>query len=215
VVAVWGCHGHQLAAFLAEIERSPVPPEWPAEALRSAWDGCDDVATMVAVLLRGAAMGVFAVDSRREQSHEGVCVRWLFRLRSAGRFYRIDVGRGDGGDAMRRCFPDFPGDWRARLAAELDAMPPLDRLRSDLSNGREPRIDDATERAWDACDDPMMMLVLLRLLGHAAAAARLVDALPEMPREGLLIPPDWMRRAAARIRTEFPRLTHRGRDSSE
>jgi hypothetical protein len=160
-------------------------------------------------------MGVFAVDSLREQRQEGVGVHWLFRLRSAGRFYRVDVGRGDGGDAVRQSFPDFPDDWGARLAAELDAMPPLDRLRCDLGNGREPRIDEATEQAWAECNDPMTMLVLLRQLGHAAAAARLVDALPELPRESLVIPAGWQRQAAARIRAEFPRLARQGRTERE
>lgn len=196
----------ELGAFLAELEHAGTPPRWEPGRLRAAWEACDDVTTMIAVLRRGGTMGVFEIDSLRESRRGGVVEHWLFRLLSAGRYRRIDVGPEDGGDAVRRCFPDFPDDWGAALDARLAVMEPLDRLRSDLENGRPPRIDEATERAWAVCKDPMQMLVLLRTLGHASAASQLVDALPELPRDGLVVSAEWMRRAAAVVRARFPRI---------
>lgn len=195
-----------LRELLAELERAGTPPRWAPGRLRAAWDACDDAATMIALLRRGGAMGVFEIDSLREAGSEGVVERWLFRLRSAGRYRRIDVRRDDGGDAVRRCFPDFPDDWASLLEDRLAAMDPLDRLRSDLENKRPARIDEATERAWAACNDPMQLLCLLRWLGHEGAASQLVDALPERPRDGLVVSPAWMREAAAVVRARFPRV---------
>lgn len=155
-------------------------------------------------------MGVFEIDSVQEFSRsDRVIERWLFRLRSAGRYYRIDVRREDGAQGVRTCFPDFPDDWASLLDTQLDAMPPLEKLRSDLQNGRTPNLDEATQRAWSECEDPMTMLILLRALGHEREVARLADALPPMPSGGLTIPLGWKRDAARVVRETFPRLTRR------
>jgi hypothetical protein len=157
-----------LAPFLADLAAYR-PPSWPAGAILRAWRECDDAAEMIALLRRGAAVGVFETAEVSIWEKHGAVERWLFRLRYAGRFYRVDVHRADGAEGVRRCFPDFPDDWSSALEAQLAAKSPLDRLVSDLRNRRPISVDRATaQRAWEQHrDDPSTMLVILHLLGQS------------------------------------------------
>lgn len=153
-----------LAPFLRDLDAN-LPPRWPAGELLAAWRVCEDVDEMIALLRKGAAIGVFETAEVSTWEKGGVVQRWLFRLRHAERFYRIDVRREDGAGGVRRSFPDFPDDWSSALSARLDEMSPLDRLLADLRSGRPIAVDrEAAQRAWERCAEPFTMVQILRLL---------------------------------------------------
>lgn len=155
-----------LGQALAVLNGSGLPRIRPG-ALANAWAGCDDVTTMIAVLRRGGALGLFGIDgSRTWENPAGVVTRWLFRLQFEERYYRIDVTRDAGADAVRACFADFPDDWLGCLAARLATLEPLERLLNDVQNGREFTINAAMQAAWRWCEQPFLMIQLLRALGH-------------------------------------------------
>lgn len=190
-----------LAPFLARLAAEGAPGGEPG-ALRAAWDTCDDVDEMIALLRQGAAVKAFEVDTVTEYGTAPAITRWLFRLRSAGRYYRIDVKREDGADGVRRCFPDFPDDWTP-LLGEGVARDPLGRLRWELRAGLTPTVDrDAAQAAWASCEEPFVLLDCLVALGHGEG----LDALfPSRDGHGAAADLRFRQQLLAAIRARFPR----------
>jgi hypothetical protein len=181
-------------------------PAWLAggrDRLKEAWDSCDDVAAMIAFLRAAAEVGAVAIDGYTEWSGTTGVSRWLFRLRSGEVWYRVDVRPADGGDGVRRCFPDFPGTEALSelLRARLAKLPPLERLVLDLRAGRVADDLETSREVWRECDAPWVMLQVLRLCGAS------VDGIVfPPPSGGLLVPPSQKRAMCDAIRDVHPEL---------
>ncbi len=183
-------------------------PDWMGDPdqLTEAWGMCNDAEAMVTLLRVGGNIGAFQVDEVTEFGSP--TTRWLFRMQVRGKFYRIDVERDGGGDAVRKCLPDFPGaaEWSVLIAENRSAMAPLARLRGDLAAGRAPKIDAEVQRAWVECDEPFLMMQILDGLGRADEVRREIRWPADARGRGIEAHRAWKRELVVELRRVAPRV---------